>query len=92
MAFQDPSYQKILSALHIDHEELASVLAFCDLDGDGSIDYQEFCDGIKQMKDPTQKVDTWEIMYKLGRLERQMSQVQADMATMGQKLDRLLAK
>ena len=67
-------------------------MAFCDLDGDGSIDYQEFCDGIKKMKDPTQKVDTWEIMYKLGRLERQMSQVQADMATMGQKLDRLLAK
>ena len=44
------------------------------------------------MKDPTQKVDTWEIMYKLGRMERQMSQVQADMATMGQKLDMLLAK
>jgi hypothetical protein len=62
VAFQSPEYARMFEAVHLDFPTLDMVLKFCDLDGDGSVEYKEFCTGIETMEDGPKKRDTWEIL------------------------------
>ena len=63
--FQRPTYVEMFASVNLDIETIKTVLDFADVDGDGSVEYEEFCMGIQTMDTQPKKRDTWEILSKV---------------------------
>lgn len=69
-AFASPEYAMVMDSLNLSVSEMRDIVRLCDADGDGSVDYDEFCEGIMSMKFAPTKKETWELSHQVQKLER----------------------
>jgi len=86
-SFDLPIYQAKFEELGFSVETMKAVMAFCDVNGDGTVEYEELCAGISSMNDDPVKKDTWEIMSKLSKIDKKLQSQLMDLNT---KMDLLL--
>ena len=101
-AFASPEYEMVMKSLGLSVSEMRDVTRLCDADGDGSVQYDEFCHGIINLKKPPTKRDTWELSHQATTMQRKieeevrkmkteiLAELREELQANASKLDRLL--
>ena len=63
-AFDSEEYRSTFEKIGLTADTIKNVMSFCDLDNDGTVEYEELCLGIASMEEMPEKRDTWEIISK----------------------------